>query len=71
MRVEEKNSKHHDAVKYTNASFGWGTKSGKEYLELEPRMKLVSEKNYNEEMKKYTMGPVSRPRSKIFIMNSY
>jgi hypothetical protein len=41
MRVEEKNSKHHDAVKYTNASFGWGTKSGKEYLELEPRMKLV------------------------------
>ena len=33
----EKNSKHHDAVKYTKASFGWGPKSGKEYLELEPR----------------------------------
>ena len=28
----EKNSKHHDAVKYTKASFGWGTKSGKEYV---------------------------------------
>ena len=60
MRVEEKNSKHHDAVKYTNASFGWGIKSGKEYLELEPRMKLVSEKNYNEEMKKYSI------RGKLF-----
>ena len=56
----EKNSKHHDAVKYTNASFGWGTKSGEEYLELEPRMKLVSERSYNEEMKKYSI------RGKLF-----
>ncbi|MDO4803305.1 MAG: hypothetical protein Q4A32_00605 [Lachnospiraceae bacterium] len=48
----EKNSKHHDAVKYTNATFGWGTKSGKEYLELEPRMTMVSERSYNEEKKK-------------------
>ena len=56
----EKHSKQHDAVKYTNASFGWGTKSGKEYLELEPRMKLVSERNYNEEMKKYSI------RGKLF-----
>ena len=55
-----KNSKHHDAVKHTNASFGWGTKSGKEYLELEPRMSLVSERSYNEEMKKYTI------RGKLF-----
>ena len=51
----EKNSKHHDAVKNTNATFGWGTKSGKEYLELEPRMSLVSETSYNEEMKKHTI----------------
>ena len=51
----EKNSKHHDAVKNTNATFGWGTKSGREYLELEPRMTLVSETSYNEEMKKYTI----------------
>jgi len=56
----EKNSKHHDAVKNTNATFGWGTKSGKEYLELEPRMTLVSETSYNEEMKKYTI------RGKLF-----
>ena len=56
----EKNGKHHDAVKNTNATFGWGTKSGMEYLDLEPRMKLVSETSYNEEMKKYTI------RGKLF-----
>ena len=56
----EKNSKHHDAVKNTNATFGWGTKSGKEYLQLEPRMEFVYEHSYNEEMKKYTI------RGKLF-----
>ena len=56
----EKHSKHHDAVKHTNATFGWGTKSGREYLELEPRMKLVMERSYNEEMKKYSL------RGKLF-----
>ena len=56
----EKNSKHHEAVKNTNAAFGWDTKSGREYLELEPRMTLVSETSYNEEMKKYTI------RGKLF-----
>lgn len=56
----EKNSKHHDAVKHTKAKFGWGTKSGKEYEEVEPRMHLVSETSYNEEMKKYTI------RGKLF-----
>ena len=50
-----KNSKHHDAVKHTNATFGWGTKSGEEYLELEPRMTVISETSYNEEMKKHTI----------------
>ena len=52
----EKHGKHHDAVKHTNATFGWGTKSGREYLALEPRMKLLSEHSFNEEMKKYTLG---------------
>jgi len=55
-----KNTKHHDAVKYTNAEFHWGTKSGKEYLELEPRMTLLSEQSYNVEMKKYSV------RAKLF-----
>ena len=56
----QKNSKHHDAIKHTNATFGWGTKSGEEYLDLEPRMTLVSETSYNEEMKKHTV------RGKLF-----
>lgn len=51
----EKHGKHHDAVKHTNATFGWGTKSGREYLALEPRLRLLSETSYNEEMKKYTL----------------
>ncbi len=42
-------------MKHTNATFGWGTKSGREYLALEPRMSLVSETYYNEEMKKYSI----------------
>ena len=52
----EKHGKHHDAVRHTNATFGWGTKSGREFLALEPRMKLLSEHSFNEEMKKYTLG---------------
>ena len=60
--LEKHGSKHHDAVKHTNAAFGWGTKSGKEYLELEPRMTLVSETSYNEEMKKYSI------RGKLFAL---
>ena len=55
-----RDTKHHDAVKHTNAEFHWGTKSGKEYLELEPRMTLLSERSYNEEMKKYSI------RAKLF-----
>ena len=56
----EKHGSQHDAVKHTNATFGWGTKSGEDYLELEPRMKLLSEHSYNEEMRKYTI------RGKLF-----
>ena len=33
---------------------------GREYLKLEPRMKLVSERSYNDEMKKYSI------RGKLF-----
>ncbi len=56
----EKHGKQHDAVRHTNATFGWGTNSGREYLDLEPRMTLVSETSYNDEMKKYSI------RGKIF-----
>ena len=60
--ILEKNSKHHDAVKHTNAKFGWGTKSAEEYIPLEPRMSVVSETSYNEEMKKYSV------RGKLFAL---
>jgi len=55
-----KHSKQHDAIKHTNATFGWGTKSGRDLLELEPRMEYLWEKSYNEEMKKYSI------RGKLF-----
>ncbi len=51
----ERHGKHHDAVKRTNAKFGWGTRSGRELLELEPRMELLSEESFNAEMRKYTI----------------
>lgn len=56
----EKHGSHHDAVKNTNATFGWGTRSGKEYLDLDQRLRFVSERSYNEEMKKYSI------RGKLF-----
>ncbi len=56
----EKHGSHHDAIKNTNATVGWGTRSGKEYLELEPRLSFISERSYNEEMKKYSI------RGKLF-----
>ena len=43
------------AIRASETERQWGTKSGKEYLDLEPRMSLVSERSYNEEMKKYSI----------------
>ncbi len=55
-----KHSKQHDAIKNTNATFKWGTESGEEFVELEPRLQLVEEHSYNEEMRKHTL------RGKLF-----
>lgn len=55
-----KHSDKHDAIKNTNASFKWGTKSAEEFIELEPRLLLVSEQSYNVEMRKHTL------RGKLF-----
>ena len=49
-----------DAIKNTNATFKWGTDSGEEFVELEPRLQLVSEQSYNVEMRKHTL------RGKLF-----
>lgn len=55
-----KHSKQHDAIKNTNATFKWGTESGAEFVALEPRLTLLSEHSYNEEMRKHTL------RGKLF-----
>ncbi len=53
-------SKHHDAIKNTNAAIKWGTESGRDFVELEPRLRLLSERSYSEEMRKHTL------RGKLF-----
>ncbi len=58
MRPSMMDEKKHDTVKETNARFGWGTTSGHEFEQLEPRMKLVSERSFSEQMMKST--PLSR-----------
>ena len=50
-----RHSKQHDAIKNTNATFKWGTESGSEFVGLEPRLTLLSEHSYNEEMRKHTL----------------
>ena len=50
-----RHSKQHDAIKNTNATFKWGTDSGEEFVELEPRLQLVDERSYNVEMRKHTL----------------
>ena len=55
-----KHSKQHDAIKNTNAELKWGTDSGEEFVELEPRLQFVSEQSYNVEMRKHTV------RGKLF-----
>lgn len=47
--------KKHDTVKHTGAKFGWGTKSGKEFEALEPRLSLISEHSFSEQMKSSTL----------------
>ena len=55
-----KRSKQHDAIKNTDATSKWGTESGAEFVELEPRMTLISGHGCNEEMRKHTL------RGKLF-----
>lgn len=58
--IMAKHSDKHDAIKNTNATFKWGTDSAEEFVELEPRLQVVSERSYNEEMRKHTL------RGKLF-----
>ncbi len=56
MKPSMMNEKKHDTVKHTNAKFGWGTDSGKELEELCPKIKLVSEHSFAEQLRKSTFA---------------
>ncbi len=51
MRPSAMDEKRHE----TKAKFGWGTKSGKEFELLDPKMKLISENSFSEQMMKSTV----------------
>ncbi len=55
MRPSMMDEKKHDTVKETNAKFGWGTTSGHEFEQLEPKIKLISEHSFSEQMMKSTL----------------
>lgn len=61
-KMMQKNEKHHDTVKNTNAHFMSGTDSGQEIADLVDGFHLVEEHSFNEEMKKYTI------RAKLFAL---
>lgn len=56
MHPKMMKEKMHDTVKHTNAKFGWGTETGNDLLELDPKMELVKESSFWDEMKKYTLA---------------
>ena len=55
MRPSMMDEKKHETVKHTGAKFGWGTKSGKEFEDLEPRLRLIGAHSFSEQMKKSTL----------------
>lgn len=59
-KLMQKNEKHHDTVKNTNAHFMSGTDSGQEIADLTEGIRLVEEHSFNEEMRKYSI------RGKLF-----
>lgn len=50
MHPKMMKEKMHDTVKHTNAKFGWGTKTGKELSELNPKLELIKESSFWDEM---------------------
>lgn len=61
-KLMQKNEKHHDTVKNTNARFMSGTDSGQEIADLSDGIRLIDEHSFNEEMKKYSI------RGKLFAL---
>ena len=54
MHPKMMKEKNHDTVKHINAKFGWGTRTGKELSELNPKLELIKESSFWDEMRKYT-----------------
>ena len=61
-KLMAKNEKHHDTIKNTNAHFRSGTDSGQEIADLVGGFRLVEERSFNEEMRKYSI------RGKLFAL---
>ncbi len=64
MHPSMMDEKKHDTVKHTDAKFGWGTRSGKEFVQLAPKLQLISEESFAVQLRKSTfiskiMGIVS------------
>ena len=61
-KLMQKNEKHHDTVKNTNAHFLSGTDTAQEIADLTDGIRLIEEHSFNEEMKKYSI------RAKLFAL---
>lgn len=61
-KLMQKNEKHHDTVKNTNAHFLSGTDSAQEIADPTDGIQLVEEHSFNEEMRKYSI------RGKLFAL---
>jgi len=61
-KLMQKNEKHHDTVKNTDAHFMSGTDTAQEIADLTSGIRLVEEHSFHEEMKKYSI------RGKLFAL---
>lgn len=61
-KLMQKNEKHHDTVKNTNARFLSGSANAQEIADLTNGIRPVDEHSFNEEMKKYSI------RAKLFAL---
>ncbi|MCR5736536.1 MAG: class I SAM-dependent methyltransferase [Eubacterium sp.] len=59
-KLMQKNEKHHDTVKNTDAHFMSGTDSAQEIADLVDGISVIEERSFNEEMKKHSI------RGKLF-----
>ena len=61
-KMMQKNEKHHDTIRNTNAHFMSGTDSGQEIADLTDGVRLIEEHSFNDEMQKHSI------RGKLFAL---